>query len=118
VPYTITLVFPIIRVQFLGVIIDFWLDQNKKWLTEKENLSIKLTGYQKADTSYLEQATLVLELAKKAPFLFKEASLERKRKLTNLLFSNCSLRDANLDLELRSPFDKILESSNTRNWRP
>ena len=32
---------------------DFWLEKNKKWLSEKENLSMKLVNYQQADTSYL-----------------------------------------------------------------
>ena len=97
---------------------DFWLDQNRKWLSEKENLSIKLVGYQKADTSYLENAAFILELAKKASKLFKQANLEQKRKLTGMLFLNCSLKDENLDLNLRSPLDVILQSSKTGNWRP
>lgn len=69
---------------------DFWLEQNRKWLAEKENLSIKLVNYQKADTNYLEHATFILELAKKAPVLFKQANLEQKRKLIGMLFSNSS----------------------------
>ena len=97
---------------------EFWLTQSQKWLTEKEDLSIKLVGYQKADTRYIEQATLILELAKKAPALFKRANLEQKRKIVGLLFSNCSIRDGNVDLELKVPFDRILESSKTGNWRP
>lgn len=96
---------------------EFWLDQNRKWLTEKENLSLKLIGYQRADTSYLEHAAFILELAKKAPRLFKQANLEQKRKLTGMLFSNSSLRGENLDLVLKTPFDKMLEASKTGNWR-
>lgn len=97
---------------------DFWIDQNQKWLVEKENLSLKLVCYQKADAKYIEQATLILELARKAPLLFKRANLEQKRKIVGLLFSNCSIRDGNVDLQLKVPFDRILESSKTRNWRP
>ena len=97
---------------------DFWLDKNRKWLSDKENLALKLVSYQKADTSYLEQATFILELAKKAPVLFKQANLEQKRKLMAMLFSNCFLADGKLDLELKAPFDMILESSITGNWRP
>ena len=97
---------------------EFWQTQTHKWLAEKENLSMKLVGYQKADTSYLENASFILELAKKAPTLFKQASNEQKRKLAGMLFSNCSLKDKNLDLRLKSPFDLILESSKTGNWHP
>jgi len=97
---------------------DFWLEKNNKWLTEKENLSMKLVNYQKADTSYIRHATYVLELAKKAHGLFKQANVEQKRKFADILFSNCSLKDENLLLELKAPFDKILESSKTGDWRP
>jgi site-specific DNA recombinase len=97
---------------------EFWLTQSRKWLTEKENLSIKLVGYQKADTRYLEQATIILELAKKAPALFKRANVEQKRKFIGLLFSNCFLKDGSIDLQLKSPFDRILDSSISGNWRP
>lgn len=97
---------------------EFWAGQHNKWLLEKENLSLKLVSYQKADTHYLEKATLILELAKKAPELFKKANVEQKRKICTLLFSNCSLKDGILDLQLKSPFDRILESSKTGNWRP
>ena len=97
---------------------EFWLTQSHKWLAEKENLSIKLVSYQKADTRYIEQATLILELAKKAPALFKKANLEQKRKIVGLLFSNCFIRDGNIDLELKVPYNRILESSKTGNWRP
>ena len=79
---------------------------------------IKLVWYQKADTSYLEKAQLILELAKKASTLLKSANIEQKRKYTNFLFSNCSLTGQNLDLQFRSPFDKMPISSKTGNWRP
>ncbi len=97
---------------------EFWLTQSRKWLSEKENLAIKLVCYQKADTHYLEQATLILELAKKAPVLFKRANVEQKRKFVGLLFSNCFLKDGSIDLQLKSPFDRILDSSKSGNWRP
>src|SRR5690606_31524522 len=92
--------------------------QNRKWLTEKENLSMKLMNYQKTDTSYLEHAGFILEFAKNAPRLFKQANLEQKRKLTGMLFSNCLLKNKNLDLQLTSPFDQMLLASKTENWHP
>jgi site-specific DNA recombinase len=97
---------------------DFWMTQNRKWLSEKEDLSIKLVSFQKADASYLEHVGLIIELAKKASRLFKQADTSQKRKLVKMLVSNCSLKDGKLDLELKSPFDKIFVSSKTRNWRP
>jgi hypothetical protein len=97
---------------------DFWLEQNRKWLSEKEDLSIKLVSFQKADANYLEHVGFILELARKASRLFKQANTTQKRKLVGMLFSNCLLKDGKLDLELKPPFDKILISSKTGNWRP
>ena len=97
---------------------EFWQRQTNLWLLDKEALAMKLASYQKTDSSYLENATLILELAKKASLLFKRAKYEQKRKLAATLFSNCVLRDRNLDLKLRSPYDLILESSKTGIWRP
>jgi len=96
----------------------FWLEQNSKWLPEKENLSIKLVGYQKADTSYVQYAGYILDISKRVPKLFRQANLEQKRKLIGLLFSNSFLLDGKLDLELKAPFDMILQCSKSGNWRP
>ncbi len=97
---------------------EFWDRQTKKWTFEKEDLSIKLSSHQKTDTSHIKKANLILELAKNASTTFKNANFDHKRKFTQKLFSKCFLRDRNLDLELRSPYDAILLGSKTGNWRP
>ncbi len=96
----------------------FWQRQTTNWMLEKENLTIKLSSLGQSDAKCLGQAQLILELAKKAPILFKQAKYEQKRKLAALLFSNCILKDRILDLELKSPYNLIFESAKTRNWRP
>lgn len=97
---------------------EFWERQTKKWMFEKESLSIQLSQYQKKDTDYLKNANLILELAKNAATTFKNANFDHKRRFAQKLFSNCFLRGRNLDLELRMPYNLILESSKTGNWRP
>ena len=96
---------------------EFWKTQSKKWLEEKERLTLKLLSFQKADSNYLENASLILELAQKAARLFKRQNVDQKRKLINLLTSNCLYESGNVDLQLRSPFDKILETRENGNWR-
>lgn len=97
---------------------DFWDRQTKKWMLDKEALEMKLQDHQQNDTTYLKNANLVLELAKKAPTLFQNAKFDQKWRFAQKLFSNCVLKDRILDLELRKPYDLILESSKTGNWRP
>ena len=73
---------------------------------------------QKADTNYFENANLILELSKRAAELFKKQKPEEKRKLAFLITSNCVIKDGKVDIELRSPFDMVMKTAKTRNWRP
>ncbi len=97
---------------------DFWLAQTRKWLEEKERLTIKFLGHQKADTNYLENANLVFELAQKAVTLFKRRSSEQKRMLINLLVSNCSYSGKSIDVQLKNPFDHIMKVTKSGKWLP
>jgi hypothetical protein len=85
---------------------EFWQQHTRKWLEEKEQLTIKLLATQKADSHYLENATLILELAKKAAALFKNRNADQKRRLITLLVSNCSYKDEKLDVEMKPVFNE------------
>lgn len=95
---------------------DFWKAHTKRWLEEKEGLSIRLLASQKADTKHLENANLILELSKTALVLFKRQNSEQKRRLIMLLISNCSYKDENIDVQLKPVFEKIVEASKTGKW--
>ena len=51
----------------------------------------------------------MFELAKKASALWLRQTDEEKRKMLNLLCSNFSYKDGNLDIELNSPFAEMFE---------
>ena len=97
---------------------EFWSQQTNKWTLDKESLVMKLEDHQQDDTTYLKNASLIFELAKKAPTLFQNAKFDQKRGFVQKLFSNCVLKDRIIDLELRKPYDLILDSSKTGNWHP
>lgn len=97
---------------------EFWQQHTSKWLAEKEELLAKLLNTQKADTSFLENANLILELARQASGLFKSQNAEQKRRLINLVTSNCTYKDGKFDLELAKPFDMIMETSKSGKWLP
>ena len=67
---------------------------------------------------FFNSLNLILELANKAAGLLKKENVEQKRRLLYMIVSNSTLKDGNVDLELRSPFNKVLETSKTGNWRP
>jgi site-specific DNA recombinase len=97
---------------------EFWRTNSTKWLTEKEALTLKILAHQKADSSYLENADLIIELAKRASILFKKQNAEEKRKLLNLVISNSVYKDGKLDVTLKKPFDVILKNAKSGNWPP
>jgi site-specific DNA recombinase len=95
---------------------DFWKTHSRKWLEEKELLTIKLLATQRADTHYLESANIILELAKRAVELFQSRPAEQKRRMIDLLVSNCSYKDEKLDIELKPVFNEILKTTKTGDW--
>ena len=97
---------------------DFWQTQSKKWINEKECLAVKLLSLQRADSNYLENANLILELSEKAAELFKRRNADQKRKLIQILTSNCSYNDGKLDLELKRVFGTIVKTVETGKWLP
>lgn len=95
---------------------EFWQLHTRKWIEEKEDLTAKLLATQKADSHYLENANLILELSKKAAALFKNQNAEQKRRLIDFLVSNCSYQDEKLDIELKPVFSQIMQTVKTGNW--
>ena len=93
-----------------------WKSHNELWNAEKIELSMKLANLHKEDASFLEKADLILELAKSASSLFKNADVSKKHKILNLLVSNCICKDGKVDVELRSPFKVIMKTSKTGKW--
>jgi site-specific DNA recombinase len=95
---------------------EFWRIHSPKWAAEKEQSLTKLLAVQKADAHYLENARLILELTKSAATLFKNGNVAGKRRVIDLLVSNCSYAAGNIDIELKSVFGMVLETAKTRNW--
>ncbi len=95
---------------------EFWQSHASKWIEEKERLALKLLALQRADKNYLENANLVLELSRKAIVLFQKQDAEQKRRLINILVSNCSYKDEKLDIQLKPVFNEILETVKTGKW--
>lgn len=95
---------------------EFWRIHSSRWMVEKEGLSTKLFNLQKADQNYLKNANMILELSKKAVELYKTQNQQEKRKLFNILVSNCSYKDGKLDLELQPVFNEVLKARSGNTW--
>lgn len=95
---------------------EFWQGHTREWIQEKERLTAKLLATQQADSYYLENANLILELSKRAAELFKKQNAEQKRRLIDLLVLNCFYQDKKLDIELKPVFAQIMKTVKTGNW--
>ena len=95
---------------------EFWQSHIHRWGGEKDRLKVRLVAIQKADKNYLENANLIIELAKKALPLFQKQNATQKRRLVDILVSNCTYKDETLDIELKSVFGEVMKTAKTGNW--
>lgn len=89
---------------------EYWKEKTNLWQNEKNELLIKLSEHNAADESYLNNASVILELAKNAYSLFISATSTDKRKIVNLLYSNFLYIDGKLRVSINSPFNELISS--------
>ena len=79
----------------------------EKWRKEQEELLAKIEQHQQASEDFVEEGVQLLELAKKAHTLFLKQDAVEKRKMLQLLCSNCTFEDGELKVELEQPFEAL-----------
>jgi len=97
-----------------GTTYNMKLEEYKK---EKQKLTEQLNGYKGIDKADLIAARDVLELAQEAKEIFKSSKFEEKQQLLGFFFSNFTLNDEKLDLELREPFRVMQKMQDQHVWR-
>lgn len=83
---------------------DFWHTQSSKWQSEIKACERRLESLSNADEAYYENGQKILELARNAHRLFLRATNDEKRKLLNMILSNCTLNGATIEYQIRNPF--------------
>ena len=63
-----------------------------------------------------DHATLIIELCKNASQMFKSGNVAKKRRVIDMITSNCIYKDGNIDIEFKPVFQVVLQSAGTRNW--
>ena len=95
---------------------DFWQIKTKEWSSEQQDFRIKLFAVKNADLYYFENANFIIELAKNAGQMFKAGNVTKKRRVIDILTSNCVYKDGNIDVELKPVFGEVLKTVKTGNW--
>lgn len=91
---------------------DFFERKSREWRQTQKRLADQITEYQEAAHDYVQDGIRLLELSKKAYFLYKQQDSIEKRKLLNFVCSNSIWKDQTLTATFRQPFD-LLAITNT-----
>jgi len=67
--------------------------------------------HQQANESYLYDGVRILELARNASKLYSEQEMGEKRRLLQIVFSNCTWADGKLTPDYRKPFDLLVKTN-------
>ena len=90
---------------------EFFETQNKKWKEEQSNLEKKAERLQTGNASRIADSANLLELVQRAAILYKNQTMEEKRKLLKIVHSNSTLRDKKFHTNYRKPFDILVETN-------
>jgi len=100
------------------IIQDVYDKKLKEYKEKQTDLLLQMEEHSNADEDFYLNASRVLDLASRALEIFESSETTEKRALLNFLLQNPVLDGKNLIFELKSPFDSILECSQTQNWCP
>ncbi len=90
--------------------------KHKQLIQKRKDIIREIENHTNADDKFSELLINLVELASGAFVAFKGATIERKRKLINLVFGNLELKDGKLDFMLRSPFDTFVKCTKIEEW--
>jgi len=90
----------------------FFERKTQEWKHTQARLNEQIAQHEAANHDYFEDGVRLLELSKKAYFLFKKQKPHEKRKLLEFVCSNSTWRDQTLTATFRQPFD-LLAVTNT-----
>ena len=89
----------------------FYDRMSAQWRVEQTRLLREIERHGAAEESYMEDGVRLLELARNARQLFARQAPGEKKRLLNLLLSNCSWEDGEVRAVFRQPFDLLAETT-------
>ena len=95
---------------------EFYHKKFDEYKKAQKSLMNKRVNVEQVDDEYYGMVLHLLSLAKNAPRLFKEADIDQKRSLINIVLSNLELNGKQLMWELKKPFDIMALCSENGNW--
>jgi site-specific DNA recombinase len=96
---------------------DFWNRKSGDWEDERCTIETELARLAQTNGQVAVTAEKVLELAKKAEFLYKTQDPAEERRLLETVLSNCIFDRGSLCPTYSKPFDLFAQGNETGNWR-
>ena len=96
----------------------FWRDISARWREQQDQVAAQLTKFRAAHRNYIDEATEILELSKTAYSKYLKGEHSSKRKLLQLILSNCTFDGVTLYPTYKTPFDLIAEGVQNQLKRP
>jgi site-specific DNA recombinase len=97
---------------------EFYNKMKRQWKKEKEEIFRQIEKHQDANVNYYEKGVEILELSQKLYSAWKRNDHEGKRKILDLLLSNCTLNAGKLYPTYRRPFNMLVKEPSRSNWLP
>lgn len=87
---------------------DLWTKNTAKWSSEHEKIMTEMNTLKEEKEEYIERGVELIELIKNVEIIYKNASLEKKGKLVEMVSSNLLLADGTLTYEWKLPFKYLV----------
>lgn len=87
----------------------YWSDVSQKWRAEQDGIVAQIGRLTDASRDYVDEATEILELSKRAYSLYVKQETIEKRQLLKSLLSNCTSDGTTLYPTYKKPFNMIAE---------
>ena len=85
----------------------FFDQRSAEWRAEQARIQRDILEHQQANQAYFEEGVNLLDLARGALGHFRKREASGKRRLLNVLVSNCSWKAGVLSAQFRQPFDML-----------
>ena len=95
----------------------FWRMKSAKFNSELTEIEASLESHRKANHSYLQVGGQIIDLARHAYDLFMKRDNWERRRLLDVVLSECTFEDGNLYVTYSKPFNFFVEGSKTKRWR-
>ena len=85
----------------------------REYKEKQAELLEQMQDHSDADEQFYLTANMTLNIAKRAKEIFMSSEVDEKRQFLGFLLQNCTLNEKTLVFTLRSPFDLILNQTDS-----